>query len=100
MSQEILNSYPHAMDMDSASGKPMSKVVSNMTKAVSVVPDDLATINPTKGLYLGGSGDVVVTMADGGDITLKGLSAGTIHQISVVAIKFTGTTATSIVAMY
>lgn len=73
-----------------------------ISKAVSVSPSDTTdlTDGATKGLYVGGTGDVVVTMANGADITLTGLSAGVVHPLSVTGVKLTGTTATGIVAMY
>lgn len=68
--------------------------------AVHVVTDDSATIQKTRGLYVGTSGDVRVTMAGGHTVTYKNLSAGIIHPIEVVAVKSTGTTATDILAVY
>lgn len=97
----ILDQYNQAMELDETTGKPMRKTsVVGMSKAVAVVPSDVDVITATKGLYLGAAGDVVVTMVDGSDITLKGLSAGVIHELNVTAVKATGTLATDIVALY
>lgn len=75
---------------------------SNAVKAVLVTPNDTVDLadGNTKGLYVGGTGNVAVTMADGNDITFNALSVGTIHPISVKRVKATGTTATNIVAVY
>jgi hypothetical protein len=56
---------------------------------------------PTRGLYIGGVGDLTVDMADGGSSVLfVGVQGGTILPIQVTRIYATGTTATSIVALY
>lgn len=71
--------------------------------AVSVTPNDstdLATI-ATRGLYIGGTGAVVVTMSGGGsNVTFSGIAAGTILPIRVDRVLATGTTASAIVALY
>lgn len=69
-------------------------------RAEAVTPHDTNTIEQTRGLYVGASGDVVVTMADGNDVTFTALAAGTIHPIQCVRVKQTNTTATDIVACY
>ncbi|MDF2902421.1 MAG: hypothetical protein K0S25_59 [Bacillus sp. (in: firmicutes)] len=76
------------------------QVQSNATQAVAVVPNDATILTATKGLYIGISGDVVVTMANGQDATFKSLAVGMIHPISVTKVKATGTTATNILAVY
>ena len=76
------------------------QVGSSATGAIAGVPNDSTTFSPTKGLYVGVSGDVAVTMENGQDVTFVGLAAGIIHPISVIKVKATGTTATSIVAVY
>lgn len=73
---------------------------SNATQATAVTPSDTTVLTATKGLYVGASGDVVVTMFNGVDATFKGLAAGIIHPISVTKVKATGTTATNILAVY
>lgn len=68
--------------------------------AAAVTPNDSTVIQATRGLYFGGAGNVKVTMADGGDITLTNITAGIIHPISVTKVHSTATTATSIIAVY
>jgi hypothetical protein len=65
----------------------------------AVTPSDSATIPTTRALYIGGSGSVVVDDIVG-TVTYTGLSAGTILPIQVTRVRATGTTATSIVALY
>jgi len=54
----------------------------------------------TRGLYVGGAGDVAVTMAeDGNNVTFVGVLAGSILPVQVTKVLSTGTTATNIVAL-
>ena len=68
--------------------------------AVAVTKSDSTVLNATRALYIGGSGDVAVTMAGGGNVTFSALAAGTILPIRVTKVLSTGTTATNIVALY
>ncbi|MET3699349.1 hypothetical protein SAMN05877753_10212 [Bacillus oleivorans] len=68
--------------------------------ASAVTPNDVGTIPETKGILVGGAGNIAVTMKDGSSVTLTGLSAGTIYPLSVTQVNLTGTTATNIVALY
>lgn len=100
-----LKNYATAMTIDPETGKPMSKVTlsgSNAEGAVAVTPDDAndLTNGVTKGLYVGGSGDIKVDMADGSTAIFTGISAGMIHPLSVKRVHSTGTTATFILAVY
>lgn len=52
-----------------------------------------------RALYVGGAGDVAVTMKGGGDITFTGILAGSILPIGASVIKNSGTTATGMVAL-
>lgn len=70
-------------------------------RAHAVTPHDSnSSINgQCLGLFVGGAGDVKVTMSDGVDCTFSGVTAGSWMPISAIAVKSTGTTATSIVAI-
>lgn len=73
------------------------------TKFRSVTPDDDNDLpdTPTRGVLVGVAGDVsVIGFGDENPVTLPALVAGVIHPISVKRIRSTGTTATSIVAVY
>ncbi len=71
--------------------------------AVAVTPNnstDLATF-PTRGIYVGVSGNIKVDMAGTGTaIILKNLAAGVVHPLAVKRVYSTDTTATDIVAVY
>jgi hypothetical protein len=75
---------------------------SNAIDGAVVTPNDgtdLAKI-PTKGVYVGVSGDVKVTLSSGAVLTFTGLSSGAIHPIAAKRIWATGTTALNILAVY
>lgn len=69
-------------------------------EAIAITPNDTTTIESTSGIYIGGSGDIAVTMKDGSNVTFKSLAAGVIHPLCVTKVKATGTTATNILAVY
>lgn len=70
-----------------------------------VTPNDAADLPlaMTRGIYVGGAGNITVTlkaMKDGQSITLSGLVAGRIYPLEAKRIWVAGTTATGIVALY
>ena len=68
--------------------------------AVAVTKSDSTVLNATRALYIGGDGNVAVTMSGGGDATFVGLLAGAILPVRATKVLSTGTTATNIVALY
>jgi hypothetical protein len=70
--------------------------------AVAVSPNDSTDLSTfSRGLYVGGDGDVSVIMVGGGSaVTFAGVLAGTILPIRVSRVRDTDTTATNIVALY
>lgn len=68
--------------------------------AASVTPSDSAEIPITRSLFIGTNGNIKVTMADGQEITFINLTAGTIFPIQVVKVWSTGTTVTTVIALY
>jgi hypothetical protein len=70
-------------------------------KAVAITPSnstDLTT--PTRGIYVGVSGDLTVDLVKGGtQITFVGLAAGIIHPIAAKRVYATGTDATDILGI-
>jgi len=67
--------------------------------ASAVTPSDSTTLVATRALYVGGSGDVKVDMAEAGTVTFYGVVAGSLLPIQVVKVYSTGTSATNIVAL-
>lgn len=52
-----------------------------------------------RAIYVGGAGDLAVTMWDGGNVTFAGVTAGSWYPIRVSAVLQTGTTATGLIAL-
>jgi len=74
---------------------------STATEAYEITPDDdndLAV--PTRGIYVGVSGDLKVDMVDVGTVTFVELASGMIHSISAKRVYSTGTDAASILGLY
>ncbi len=70
--------------------------------AAAVTPSDATDLAyTTKGIYIGGSGNIVVNMADSGaPVTFTELQVGTVYPFRVTRVLATGTTATNIVALW
>jgi hypothetical protein len=68
--------------------------------AAAVTPNDSTGIRPTRGLFIGGAGNVKVDMALGNTVTFSNLLGGIILPIQVIKVYSTDTTATNIVALY
>jgi hypothetical protein len=68
--------------------------------AASVTVSDTARIDPTRGLYVGGAGNIKVDMQGGGTVTFFAAASSAILPISVTRVYSTGTTATNIIALY
>lgn len=71
------------------------------TQGVAVTASDSTVLPVTRGVWVGGAGNLAVVFADGGSaVTLPGVQAGTMLSIAVTKVMSTNTTATSIVALY
>jgi hypothetical protein len=69
--------------------------------AAAVTPSDTAPlVYVSRALYVGGAGNLVVTMQGGGNVTFTGVPAGTVLPIRVTHVLSTSTTATSIINLY
>lgn len=67
----------------------------------AITPHDSNELSkPSRGIYVGVSGDVKVISLDGNDVTFVNLVAGMIHPIRCTRVYSTGTTATDIVGIY
>ena len=68
--------------------------------AFVVTKSDSTILPVTRGLYIGGTGDVNVVMAeDENTVLFSAVPAGTILPIQVIKVMSTSTTATLIVAL-
>jgi hypothetical protein len=81
--------------------RPTSDQAAPASNAVAVTKSDVTVLHRTRALYVGGAGDVAVTMYGSGDaIIFKAVPVGTILPIQVTQVLETGTAATFIVALY
>ena len=68
--------------------------------ATVVASDSEELTNVTRAIYIGGEGDLKVKTLGNETITFESLSAGQLLPIRVKQIFSTGTTATSIIALW
>jgi hypothetical protein len=70
------------------------------SRAEAVTPSDSTDLTyVSRGLWVGGAGNVAVTMVSGDAVTFSGVVAGTLLPIRVSRVKSTSTTATLILAL-
>lgn len=86
-------------------GESLAQYDAGIRRAVSVTPNDGTDLasGPTRGIYLGGAGNVAVVFcddADGAPQTLTGLATGVWHPMQVRRVMATNTSATLILAGY
>lgn len=78
-------------------------VMAPARKAAAVTTHDTDPLpgGTTKGLFVGGAGNIALRFADdSADVTLTGVVAGCVLPIRVTHVRATLTTATNIVALY
>jgi len=68
--------------------------------AAAITPADTDLANVTRQIYVGGVGDLAVTMKGGGIVIFQAVPVGTILRIRASQIRSTDTTASLIVAMW
>lgn len=75
------------------------KLESPPSSAAAVTPGATALASVTRAIYVGGAGNVAVTMLDGQDVTFSGVAAGTLIPIRASHV-LAATTATNILALW
>lgn len=70
------------------------------TRAEDITPDDGTDLDIPRAIWVGGTGNLAVTMAEGQTVTFVAVPAGFMMPIRVKRVLSTGTTATSIVGLY
>lgn len=69
--------------------------------AFAIVGNDSADMtNATRGIYVGGAGDVKVTTVGGGTVTFVAVPAGSLLPVRAARVFATGTTTTSMIGLY
>lgn len=70
-------------------------------RAAAVTLNDSTVLEVTRALYIGSSGNLKVTMVEGGDVTFNSLSPGTVLPVQVTKVWSTGSSAAmSVIALY
>jgi hypothetical protein len=78
-----------------------NNVVDPGSNAAAVTPNDSTDLTyTTRALFVGGAGNIAVTMAGGQSVTFTGVTAGALLPIRVTRVLSTGTTATNIMALW
>lgn len=72
----------------------------SIQQAVALTKSDTATFAPTRSVWVGGTGDLTVTMLNGSNATFASVPAGTWLPIQITALLSTGTAATGVLALY
>lgn len=70
--------------------------------AAAITPHDSTDLSrTTRGIYVGGAGNVSVEMKSTGTaVVFQGLAAGTILPVRATRVNATGTTATNLIALW
>lgn len=69
--------------------------------AAAITPNDSTDLSTvTRGIYVGGAGNIAADMMDGTAVTVSGALAGTVLPLRVKRVKSTNTTATNLLALY
>jgi hypothetical protein len=67
--------------------------------AVSITTSDATVIPVTRAIWVGGTGNIAVRMADGTAVTFSAVPVG-VFPVQVDMVKSTNTTATNLIALY
>jgi len=77
-----------------------TSLMSPAQDATAITPSDsLALPRATRGLYVGGAGDLRVQMISGEVVTFTGVLAGAYYPLRVAQVMATGTTATALIGL-
>ena len=68
--------------------------------ATAITPSDTVDLATPSVVYVGASGNVQVTTAQGDQVVFLGLSAGQVIPVQVIRVWSTSTTATSLIRIY
>ena len=70
------------------------------TGAVAITPNDSTDLVSPGILYIGSGGTLTVTVRDGNNVAFTNVPSGTFFPVNVSRVLTTGTTCTSIVALF
>ena len=70
-------------------------------RGFAITPSDAVDLAAeTRGLWIGASGDLVLVLASGDEVTIAGAVGGTLLPLRVTRVKATGTSAAQLVGLY
>jgi archaellum component FlaF (FlaF/FlaG flagellin family) len=72
--------------------------VNAATGGSAITPGDTTEVD-FNGVYVGGAGNLAVTLLDGSVITLTAVVVGTIYPLRAIKVMSTNTTATNLVGL-
>lgn len=68
--------------------------------AKNITPNDVLEYKHVRGIYLGNSGDLHVSMRNEDDVIFRNLIAGICHPLCIRKVWETGTTASNIILLF
>lgn len=68
--------------------------------AVAITPSDTVNLTTAAVIYVGTGGNVVVTTAQGTQVTFTGVQGGTVIPVQVLRVWNTNTTASGLVGVF
>ncbi len=75
-------------------------LTSPAASGAAITPDDGADLpQATRCLYVGGAGDIRVTLISGDTVTLTEAIAGALYPLRITRVLATGTTATGLIGL-
>lgn len=79
----------------------MTSYVDPAKQGIAITPSDSTSFSfgYTRGIYVGGAGNLSVEMANG-TVVFYSVNAGTVLPLRVTRVNSTGTTATNLVGLY
>lgn len=83
------------MSIATSSKSPLH--VNAATGGVAITPSD-STVLDLNGIYVGGAGNLTVTLLDGNDVVLTAVLVGVIYPLRIIKVK-AATTATLLVGL-
>ena len=87
----------------------MPDTFANLTKGLTAPADKYIAITPhdstnlaisTRGIFVGGAGNLVAVDEDGNAVTFTGVLAGVVYPLRCKRVNDTNTTATGLVGLY
>lgn len=69
--------------------------------ALAITASDSTVLSQTtRAIYVGGTGNLALTFADGTTATLESIPVGTLLRVRATKVLSTGTTATKLIGLY